>query len=356
MSQKLTVPVPVPPTSLAPGFRFHPSDDELVLYYLKRKVFGKPFRYQAVAEVDIYNSEPWQLPEFSLLNSRDKEWYFFSPINKNYGTGFRVKRVTKQGFWKSTGQDRAIQHNEETIGFKKTLVFHTGRTASSERTDWVMHEYRLPDHELQLAQDAYVLCRIFEKSGLGPPIGHCYAPFLEEEWDDDKTANGDGTQNDVDVVQEGAQTGICKRERLENLDLNLEPELCLSNKRSKQTEPNMSNANSSEDSVTTNEAHGGTTNYSLAALKDFSLLEAVSAYQVNRLARISSFDVSTLEKSVPEGYLKFISNLEKEIIIETISKENWKIEVMRAQMLIKILQTRVDCLTATNNELRMDVK
>lgn len=34
-------------------------------------------------------------------------------------------------------------------------------------------------------QDAFVLCRIFQKSGLGPPNGDRYAPFIEEEWDED---------------------------------------------------------------------------------------------------------------------------------------------------------------------------
>lgn len=67
-----TVPVPVavpakttPPTpkttALAPGFRFHPTDEELVIYYLKRKVANKPFRFDAIAEVDIYKNEPWDL-------------------------------------------------------------------------------------------------------------------------------------------------------------------------------------------------------------------------------------------------------------------------------------------------------
>lgn len=50
-----------PPTSLAPGFRFHPTDEELVTYYLRRKVCGKPFRFQAVTEIDVYKSEPWEL-------------------------------------------------------------------------------------------------------------------------------------------------------------------------------------------------------------------------------------------------------------------------------------------------------
>lgn len=35
-----------------------------------------------------------------------------------------------------------------------------------------------------LEKDAYVLCRVFHKSNIGPPNGHRYAPFIEEEWDD----------------------------------------------------------------------------------------------------------------------------------------------------------------------------
>lgn len=60
-----------PPTSLAPGFRFHPTDEELVRYYLRRKVCGKPFRFQAVSEIDVYKSEPWELAcsNFNLLVS-----------------------------------------------------------------------------------------------------------------------------------------------------------------------------------------------------------------------------------------------------------------------------------------------
>lgn len=36
-------------------------------------------------------------------------------------------------------------------------------------------------------KDAFVLCRIFQKSGTGPKNGEQYgAPFVEEEWDDDE--------------------------------------------------------------------------------------------------------------------------------------------------------------------------
>lgn len=48
--------------SLAPGFRFHPTDEELVIYYLRRKICGKPFRYDAISDVEVYKVEPWDLP------------------------------------------------------------------------------------------------------------------------------------------------------------------------------------------------------------------------------------------------------------------------------------------------------
>lgn len=49
-------------TLLSPGFRFHPTDVELVKYYLKRKIFGRKFHFEAISEVEIYKYAPWDLP------------------------------------------------------------------------------------------------------------------------------------------------------------------------------------------------------------------------------------------------------------------------------------------------------
>uniref|UniRef100_A0A1J3IIF9 NAC domain-containing protein 78 n=1 Tax=Noccaea caerulescens TaxID=107243 RepID=A0A1J3IIF9_NOCCA len=177
-------------TSLAPGFRFHPTDEELVRYYLKRKVCNKPFKFDAISVTDIYKSEPWDLPDKSKLKSRDLEWYFFSMLDKKYSNGSKTNRATEKGYWKTTGKDREIRNGSRVVGMKKTLVYHKGRAPRGERTNWVMHEYRLTDEELNKAgvpQDAFVLCRIFQKSGTGPKNGEQYgAPFLEEEWEEDK--------------------------------------------------------------------------------------------------------------------------------------------------------------------------
>ncbi|XP_058204858.1 NAC domain-containing protein 78-like isoform X2 [Rhododendron vialii] len=177
-------------SSLAPGFRFHPTDQELVGFYLRRKVFGKPFRFDPISVIDIYKCEPWDLPGKSRLKSRDLEWYFFSALDKKYGkvTG-RTNRATEKGYWKTTGKDRPIRYKSRTVGMKKTLVYHCGRAPRGERTNWVMHEYKLVDEEFEKTgnvQDAMVLCRVFRKSGTGPKNGEQYgAPFDEEEWDDE---------------------------------------------------------------------------------------------------------------------------------------------------------------------------
>ena len=55
--------------SLAPGFRFHPTDVELVKYYLKRKVLDKKLSFKAIAEVDIYKHAPWDLLDMSCLKT-----------------------------------------------------------------------------------------------------------------------------------------------------------------------------------------------------------------------------------------------------------------------------------------------
>nr|AOC59212.1 NAC transcription factor 32 [Haloxylon ammodendron] len=175
-------------TSLAPGFRFHPTDEELVWYYLRRKVYGKPFRVDAISEIDIYKVEPSDLPGLSKLKTRDLEWYFFSALDRKYGNGSKTNRATNEGYWKTTGKDRPVYHNSKVVGMKKTLVYHRGRAPRGLRTNWVMHEYKLSDEVIEKASfpAGFVLCRVFQKSGTGPKNGEKYgAPLVEEEWEDD---------------------------------------------------------------------------------------------------------------------------------------------------------------------------
>ncbi|XP_056166257.1 NAC transcription factor 29 [Syzygium oleosum] len=128
---------------LPPGFRFHPTDEELIVYYLQNQAMSRPCPVSIISEVDIYKFDPWQLPEKAELG--EKEWYFFSPRNRKYPNGDRPNRAAVSGYWKATGTDKPIYSGSKHVGVKKSLVFYEGRPPKGLKTNWIMHEYRLAD-------------------------------------------------------------------------------------------------------------------------------------------------------------------------------------------------------------------
>ncbi|CAK9149566.1 unnamed protein product [Ilex paraguariensis] len=147
-----------------PGFRFHPTEEELLNFYLRRIATGKKLHFDFIGLLYIYHHEPWELPGLAKIEGR--EWYFFVPRDKRHGHGGRPNRTTKNGFWKATGSDRQIRCLTEptsVLGIKKTLVFYQGRAPRGCKTDWIMNEYRLPDSFPSPKEDI-VLCKIYRKA------------------------------------------------------------------------------------------------------------------------------------------------------------------------------------------------
>ncbi|WVY94168.1 hypothetical protein V8G54_033256 [Vigna mungo] len=64
----------------------------------------------------------------------EKEWYFFSPRERKYPNGSRPN-------W-ATGADKLIE-KLKALEIKKALVFYSGKAPKREKTNWIMHEYRL---------------------------------------------------------------------------------------------------------------------------------------------------------------------------------------------------------------------
>ena len=52
---------------MPPGFRFHPTDEELITHYLSNKVVDTNFFAKAIGEVDMNKVEPWELPSKLFL-------------------------------------------------------------------------------------------------------------------------------------------------------------------------------------------------------------------------------------------------------------------------------------------------
>ncbi|KAF4363830.1 hypothetical protein F8388_000495 [Cannabis sativa] len=122
---------------LPPGFRFHPTDEELVVHYLKRKAASAPLPVTIIAEIDLYKFDPWELP--SKASFGEQEWYFFSPRDRKYPNGARPNRAATSGYWKATGTDKPIMSSNgchEKVGVKKALVFYGGKPpkANSDQT------------------------------------------------------------------------------------------------------------------------------------------------------------------------------------------------------------------------------
>ncbi|XP_030551367.1 NAC domain-containing protein 2-like [Rhodamnia argentea] len=154
---------------LPAGFRFHPTDDELVNHYLIRKCASQPVSAPIIAEIDLYKFDPWDLPEMALYG--EKEWYFFSPRDRKYPNGSRPNRAARTGYWKATGADKRIGR-PKTLGIKKALVFYVGKAPRGVKTNWIMHEYRLANVDRSAGKkknnrrlDDWVLCRIYNKKG-----------------------------------------------------------------------------------------------------------------------------------------------------------------------------------------------
>ncbi|OIT40786.1 PREDICTED: NAC domain-containing protein 100-like isoform X1 [Nicotiana attenuata] len=159
---------------LPPGFRFHPTDEELITHYLSKKVVDNNFFAIAIGEVDMNKVEPWDLPWKAKMG--EKEWYFFCVRDKKYPTGMRTNRATAAGYWKATGKDKEIFRGKSLVGMKKTLVFYRGRAPKGEKTNWVIHEYRL-EGRLSLQnlprttkQNDWVISRVFYKSTGGNKV------------------------------------------------------------------------------------------------------------------------------------------------------------------------------------------
>ncbi|KAL3636853.1 No apical meristem (NAM) protein [Castilleja foliolosa] len=187
--------------SLPPGFRFYPTDEELMVQYLCRKVAGHNFSLQVIGDVDLYKYDPWDLPSKALFG--EKEWYFFSPRDRKYPNGSRPNRVAGSGYWKATGTDKIITTEGRKIGIKKALVFYIGKAPKGTKTNWIMHEYRLsepPRKNGSSKLDEWVLCRIYKKNFTGQKSDDVVSSGQSKDYSHDCSTSSSSSQYD-DVLE-----------------------------------------------------------------------------------------------------------------------------------------------------------
>ncbi|KAJ7968153.1 NAC domain protein [Quillaja saponaria] len=154
--------------NLPPGFRFYPTDEELVVHFLHRKAALLPCHPDVIPDLDLYPYDPWELDGKALAEGN--QWYFFSRRTQN--------RITSNGYWKSMGIEEPVNAStsNKKVGIKKYFVFHVGEAPAGVKTSWIMQEYRLPDSASSSRSSKrkgnpktdyskWVVCRVYEHDG-----------------------------------------------------------------------------------------------------------------------------------------------------------------------------------------------
>ncbi|KAF5481925.1 hypothetical protein F2P56_002535 [Juglans regia] len=160
---------------LPAGVKFDPTDQELI-EHLEAKVEAKDMKSHPLidefittieGEDGICYTHPEKLPGVT----RDGlSKHFFHRPSKAYTTGTRKRRKIQtecdlQGGetrWHKTGKTRPVMVNGKQKGCKKILVLYTnfGKNRKPEKTNWVMHQYHLGQHEEE-KEGELVVSKIF---------------------------------------------------------------------------------------------------------------------------------------------------------------------------------------------------
>ncbi|KAL9448165.1 hypothetical protein AB3S75_015605 [Citrus x aurantiifolia] len=159
--------------NLPPGFRFCPTDEELLVHFLQRKVALLPCHPDVIPDLDLYPYDPWQLNGKALAEGN--QWYFYSRKTQN--------RMTGNGYWKPMGiEESVLTRADKKVGLKKYYIFHLGEAPAGVKTNWIMQEYRLSDSAAPSSSNTtssrsskrrvnsktdyskWVICRVFERN------------------------------------------------------------------------------------------------------------------------------------------------------------------------------------------------
>ncbi|KAI5651065.1 hypothetical protein M9H77_37070 [Catharanthus roseus] len=134
------------------GFRFRPTDEELIIHYLKRKVLSLPFPASIIPEFHVFQTNPLHFPG----DPRENRYFFCNRKILPITTIVSVRDGS--GYWKRTGRQRKIispAANNRVVGTKRSLAFYhyQGKQKHGHglMSDWVMDEYCLlaPDEQQQ---------------------------------------------------------------------------------------------------------------------------------------------------------------------------------------------------------------
>ncbi|CAF1697361.1 hypothetical protein HID58_050616 [Brassica napus] len=124
------------------GYRFHPTEQELILHYLLPKAFSSPLPSSIIPVFDVFFSHPLTFPG----DQEERQRYFFSKKRQEVSSNdHRIKISSGNGYWKPIRKERGVIVCGRTVGIRRTLVFYgtNNTSSSSNKTRWCMTEYCL---------------------------------------------------------------------------------------------------------------------------------------------------------------------------------------------------------------------
>ncbi|KAG9143417.1 hypothetical protein Leryth_017793 [Lithospermum erythrorhizon] len=111
--------------NVPPGFRFHPTEEELVGYYLNRKVNSLQIDLNVIVDIDLYRIEPWDIQGQGNTSPEAKPKLAMVDFGRLFGKVMILSR--------------------RIIGMRKTLVYYRGRAPNGRK------------------EEGWVVCRAFKK-------------------------------------------------------------------------------------------------------------------------------------------------------------------------------------------------
>ncbi|KAL6878303.1 hypothetical protein ACP4OV_012473 [Aristida adscensionis] len=185
--------------NLPPGFHFLPTDAELILDYLRRRLAGLKSPLPIFIDEHVMDYHPEKLIE-KHRNYGEDRWFFFTTRKPKFAKGNRPNRATlgNNGHWNASGRVRPVVTGKGAlVGCVRTLVFYEASrrkkkknkevveaiapapeegevapVADGLKTDWAMYEYESLESEAEFEarlknghcnMDVLVLCVIKKK-------------------------------------------------------------------------------------------------------------------------------------------------------------------------------------------------
>jgi hypothetical protein len=171
------------------GFRFRPTDEELVGFYLLNKVRGEDLGWDGIGEFDIYGEKaPWE-----FCGDQEEKLYVFTrlkQLSKN-----RVSRTAGCGVWHENSSDKIYDGQGDVIGARKLFSFNVKEGSCMKKSNWIMHEFSFVGEREQTTD--WVLCTIQKKESSG--VKRCFQdPSPCQTWSNTE-------EEQVLLIEDGSQ-------------------------------------------------------------------------------------------------------------------------------------------------------